>query len=171
MREHFGNIENLRLAYLGEVNNTARALALLVCKLSVQRLDVYSPDGLGFSAEEIESLNAVRRGDPVRQHHKVPASPDPVDIVYTTRWQSMGKQRSEPNWLSRFAPFAVTRDMMKRFSGSTEAVFMHDLPAVRGQEVESEVLDGIGTTSLVLKQVHHKASAAAAALLWSMGKS
>jgi ornithine carbamoyltransferase len=170
MREHFGNIENLRLAYLGAVNNTARALALLVCKLPIKRLDVYSPDGLGFSAEEIESLNAIRGGDPVRQHHKVPASPDPVDVVYTTRWQSMGEPRREQDWLSRFAEFAVTKDMIKRFSGSTEAVFMHDLPAVRGQEVESDVLDGTSTTSLVLKQVHHKASAAASALLWAMGK-
>lgn len=171
MREHFGNIEKLRIAYLGEVNNTARALALLVCKLPFGGLDVYSPAGSGFSTEEIQSLNAMHGGDSVRQHHKVPASPDPVDIVYTTRWQSMGKQRSEPDWLSRFAQFAVTKDMMKRFSGSTEAVFMHDLPAVRDQEASSDVIDGIGTTSLVLKQVHHKASAAASALLWSMGKS
>jgi ornithine carbamoyltransferase len=171
MCEHFGDIENLRLAYLGEVNNTARALALLVCKLPFKRLDVYSPEGVGFSAEEIESLNAIRGGDPVHQHHKVPASPDPVDVVYTTRWQSMGKPRQEQDWLSRFVPFAVTKEMMKRFSGSTEAVFMHDLPAVRGQEVESDVLDGTSNTSLVLKQVRHKASAAASALLWSMGKS
>jgi ornithine carbamoyltransferase len=121
MREHFGKIEKLRIAYLGEVNNTARTLALLVCKLPFGGLDVYSPAGLGFSAEEIESLNAIRGGDPVRQHHQVPASPDPVDVVYTTRWQSMGKQRSEPNWLSRFAPFAVTRDMLKRFRGSARS--------------------------------------------------
>lgn len=170
MREHFGDTENLHLAYLGEVNNTARALALLVCKLPDMRLDVYSPDGLGFSAEELESLNAIRGGDPVHQYHEVPASPDPVDVVYTTRWQSMGEPRREKDWQSRFAQFAVTKDMMSRFSGSAEAVFMHDLPAVRDEEAESNVLDGIGTTSLVLKQVHHKASAAASALLWSMGK-
>lgn len=171
IREHFGKVENVRLAYLGAVNNTARALALLVCKLSFRRLDVYSPYGMGFSAGEIESLNAIGGGDPVRQHHKVPASPDPVDVVYTTRWQSMGEPRRDEDWLSRFAQFAVTKDMMKRFSGSTKAVFMHDLPAVRGQEVAPDVLDGTSTTSLVLRQVHHKASAAASALLWSMGKS
>jgi len=171
MREHFGNIENLRLAYLGEVNNTARSLALLVCKLRMKRLDVYSPHGLGFSAEELESLNAIGGGDRVRQHHKVAATPDPVDVVYTTRWHSMGEPRLDQDWLSRFAQFAVTKNMMRRFSGSTEAVFMHDLPVVRGQEVESDVLDGTSTTSLLLSQVHHKASAAASALLWSMGES
>jgi ornithine carbamoyltransferase len=171
MREHFGSVDNLRLAYLGEVNNTARALALLVCKLPFERLDVYSPAGLGFSAADIGSLNAIRGADTVRQHDNVPAAPGPVDVVYTTRWQSMGEARHDQGWLSRFAPFAVTKDLMQRFSGSTEAVFMHDLPAVRGQEVTSDILDGISTTSLVRKQIRHKASAAAAALLWSMGTS
>lgn len=171
MREHFGDIENLRLAYLGEINNTARALALLVCKLPFKSLDVYSPDGSGFSAEEIASLNAIAGGDSVRQHNEAPTSPDPVDAVYTARWHSMSEARQDPEWLSRFEPFAVTKDMMSRFSGSTEAVFMHDLPAVREQEVTSDVLDGTSTTSLVQRQAYHKASAAASALLWTMGES
>ena len=171
MREHFGSVRNLRIAYLGEVNNTARALALLVCKTPIGRLDVYSPDGLGFSMEEIASFDAIRSGHPVRQFHECPASPDPVDVVYTTRWQSMGEPRQEEDWLSLFTPFAVNEDVMKRFSGAADAVFMHDSPAVRGQEVSSDILDGIGATSLAMKQVNHKASAAASALLWTMGKS
>lgn len=170
LREHFGKVENLRLAYLGEVNNTARALALLVCKMPFQSLDVYSPDGLGFSPGEIDSLNAVRGEDVVRQHATLPDAPDPVDAVYTARWHSMSEARQDPEWLSQFAPFAVTKDTMRRFSGSTEAVFMHDLPAVRGQEVTSDVLDGASAMSLVPRQAYHKSSAAASALLWATGK-
>ncbi|MFG2894791.1 ornithine carbamoyltransferase [Streptomyces sp. NPDC048248] len=169
MREHFGDVEDLRLAYLGEVNNTVRALALLVCKLPFRSLDVYSPDGSGFSAKEIDSLNAIRGARVVRQHHEVPTAPDPVDVVYTTRWQSMSAARHDQDWLSRFAGFSVTKDLMRRFSGSVEAVFMHDLPAVRDQEVTSDVLDGNSVTSLVQRQAYHKASAAAAALLWTAG--
>lgn len=169
LREHFGGVDDLRLAYLGEVNNTARALALLVAKLPFASLDVYSPDGSGFSAKEIKSLNAFRGMEIVRQHDEVPASPDPVDAVYTTRWHSMSSARQDQDWLSRFADFAVTKDLMGRFSGSAEAVFLHDLPAVRGQEVTSDVLDGNSVTSLVQRQAYHKASAAAAALLWTMG--
>ena len=171
MREHFGDVGGLRVAYLGEVNNTARALALLVGKLPFLGLDVYSPAGSGFSVDEIKSLNAFRGGDIVRQHHEVPATPEPVDAVYTARWHSMGAARQDEVWLSRFADFAVTKDVMRRFSGSAEAVFMHDLPAVRGQEVTSDVLDGNSVTSLVRRQAYHKASAAAAALLWSLGMS
>ncbi|MFI1018475.1 ornithine carbamoyltransferase [Streptomyces sp. NPDC020965] len=169
LREHFGDIENLRLAYLGGVNNTARALALLVCKLPFASLDVYSPVGLGFSAEEIKSLNAVSGEGVVRQHDEVPASANPVDAVYTARWNSMSETQQDRDWLSRYAPFSVTTETVKRFSGSTEAVFMHDLPAVRGQEVTSDVLDGASVTSLVRRQAHYKESAAASALLWSMG--
>lgn len=169
LRDHFGDVTGLRLAYLGEVNNTARALALLVCKLPFRGLDVYSPAGSGFSAEEIASLNAIRGEDVVRQHHAVPDTPDAVDAVYTTRWQSMSAARHDQAWLARFEGFDVTKDLMRRFSGSTDAVFMHDLPAVREQEVTSDVLDGVSVTSLVQRQAHHKASAAAAALLWTSG--
>lgn len=171
MREHFGDVAGLRLAYLGEVNNTARSLAQLVRKLPFRSLDVYSPDGSGFSAKEIESLNAARGTGIVRQHHGVPVAPDAVDAVYTTRWQSMSAARHDQDWLSRFAGFAVTKDLVRRFSGSTEAVFMHDLPAVRDQEATSDVLDGNSATSLVQRQAYHKASAAAAALLWTSGVS
>jgi ornithine carbamoyltransferase len=170
MREHFGSIQNLRIAYMGEINNTARSLAWLVSKLPFERLDVYSPEGSGFTAEEIASLNSGRGGNVVCQHYNLPAAPDTVDVVYTTRWQSMGVPRQERDWLPRFMPFAINKDVMRRFSGSTEAVLMHDLPAVREQEVTSDVLDGKGTTSLVQEQVRHKASAAASALLWAMGK-
>jgi ornithine carbamoyltransferase len=170
MREHFGKIEGIRVAYLGEVNNTSRSLAMLVCKLPFGGLDVYSPEGSGFSTEEVKSLNALGGRKAVRQFYQIPSLPDPVDVVYTTRWQSMGKPHAEPDWLFRFKQFAVTRGVMSLFSGSSEAVFMHDLPAVRDQEVTSDVLDGINTNSLVLRQVHHKASAAASAQLWAMGK-
>ncbi|MET8004205.1 ornithine carbamoyltransferase [Nonomuraea glycinis] len=171
LREHFGDVENLRLAYLGAVNNTARALALLVCKLPFGGLDVYSPADLGFSAAEIESLNAVRGREMIRQYEEMPTSVDPVDAVYTARWNSMSEVQQDRDWLSRYAPFAVTAETMKRFSGSTEAVFMHDLPAVRGQETTSDVLDGTSVTSLVRRQAHYKESAAASALLWSVGGS
>jgi ornithine carbamoyltransferase len=171
MREHFGTVDNLRLAYVGGVNNTVRALALLACKLPFGRIDVYSPEGSGFSVDELKLLSALRDGEIVRQHHEVPAVPDPVDVVYATRWHSMGEACRDQDWLSRFAQFAISREVMRRFSGTTEAVFMHDLPAVRGQEVTSDVLDGLSTTSLVQRQAYHKASAAASALLWSMGES
>lgn len=169
--ERFGDVKGLRLAYLGEVSNTARALAYLVCKLPFCNLDVYSPKSTGFSPQEISSLNALSGREAIHQYHKVPESPNKVDVVYTTRWNSMSAAREDNYWLSQFSEFAVTKDLIRRFSGSREAIFMHDLPAVRGQEVTSDVLDGINVTSLVQRQIYHKESAAAAALIWTTGAS
>lgn len=163
LRDHFGSAEGLRLAYLGQVNNTARALTLLACKTPGMTIDLYSPAGLGYPDPDVERLNRLADRAAVRQFAEPPATPDPVDAVYTTRWQAMGVAH-EPGWLDQFAPFAVTKETMGRFSGGSEAVFMHDLPAIREQEATSEVIDG--PLSLVSRQAYHKASAAAAALIW-----
>jgi ornithine carbamoyltransferase len=167
LREQFGHVDGLRLAYLGQVNNTARALALLVCKTAGMALDVYSPEGFGFVDAEVELLNHAAGRDAVCQYHRVPASPAPADAVYTTRWRSMGVAPADPDWQSSLRPFAVTAATKRAFRGTTEAVFMHDLPAVRDEDVASGVLDG--PASLVARQAYHKSSAAAAALLWVLG--
>lgn len=163
LRDHFGTAEGRRVAYLGQVNNTARALTLLACKTPGMNIDLYSPAGLGYTDTEVELLNRLADRPAVRQLAEPPADPDPVDAVYTTRWQAMGVAH-EDGWLDQFQPFAVTKETMARFSGGSEAVFMHDLPAVRDQEASSEVIDG--SLSLVSSQAYHKASAAAAALVW-----
>lgn len=162
--DHFGRTDGLHLAYIGEANNTARSLAHLVIGTPKMRLDVYCPEGYGFSPSELEALNEQAFGGSIQQHNRLPCRPDAVDAVYTTRWQSMGMPHDDPDWKERFAPFRITRATMVSFSGDTDAVFLHDLPAMRGQEVESDVLDG--PLSLVRRQAQHKASAAAAALQW-----
>jgi ornithine carbamoyltransferase len=88
-----------------------------------------------------------------------------VDVVYTTRWQTTGTTKADPNWMEAFRPYAVTRELMARVGkadGST--VFMHDLPAVRGEEVEAEVLDG--ESSIALEQACNKLYSAMAVLEW-----
>ena len=163
LRDHFGSAEGLRVAYLGEVNNTARALTLLACKTPNMSIDLYSPAGLGHTDADVERLNQLAGRPAVRQFAEPPSTPDSVDAVYTTRWQAMGVAQ-KAGWLDQFRPFAVTKETMVRFSGDSEAVFLHDLPAVREQEASSEVIDG--PLSLVPNQAYHKASAAAAALIW-----
>jgi len=167
LRDQFGEVEGLRLAYLGLVNNTARSLSMLAGKVPGMTLDVYSPPGLGLSTAEVEAINTGAGRTAVRQYERLPDSPATVDAIYTTRWQSMGVAPRDPDWVSQFRPFAVDRQTIQRFSSEREAVFMHDLPAIREQEVTSDVLDG--ATSLAARQAYHKESAAAAALLWTLG--
>jgi ornithine carbamoyltransferase len=86
-----------------------------------------------------------------------------VDALYTSRWQTMGVPKADPNWLWAFREYRVDIALLERFSGP-ETVFLHDLPAVRGQEVEDEVLDGL--SSRAWRQAHHKMTAAMAVLEW-----
>ena len=87
----------------------------------------------------------------------------PVDAVYTSRWQTMGVPKTDPGWLAAFEGFSVDRGFFGRHSGP-HTIFMHDLPAVRGQEVTDEILDG--ERSLAWRQAYHKMTAAMAVLEW-----
>lgn len=169
MHERFGGVEGLRLAYVGAGNNTAAALALLMSRVPGVRCDFYCPpgDGLPEDVAAAASAYAARAGACFRRFADVPADPDPVDVVYTTRWQSMGVPRTEQGWRDRFEPFRVTTEAFARLAGGGAAVFMHDLPATRGEEVVSEVLDA--PQSIVSRQAYHKRTAAGAALLWCLG--
>lgn len=87
--------------------------------------------------------------------------PTDVDVVYTTRWQTTGTTKRDPQWRSLFAPFRVDVALMDR---NPDAVFMHDLPAHRGEEVAAEVLDG--PSSIAFDQAENKLHSATAVLEW-----
>jgi ornithine carbamoyltransferase len=169
IHEEFGRTEGLSLAYLGEGNNTAAAIALLFSRVRGFRCNFYCPEG--YELEErtasIATHFAGRSGAFIRFSNEVPKNPEPADIVYTTRWQTMGVPHAEENWRAKLAPFRVDAALFARFTKPKgRSVFMHDLPAVRGDEVSAEVLDG--ARSIAIRQSFHKTSGAAGALLWSL---
>src|SRR6185437_17018917 len=65
--------------------------------------------------------------------------PSDIDIVYTTRWQTTGTAKADPDWREVFRPFHVSEQVLAQWPA---ALFMHDLPAHRGDEVSGKVLDG-----------------------------
>jgi ornithine carbamoyltransferase len=164
--EVVGRLDPVHVLYIGDGNNTAAALALAISQLPGMRLTVVSPKGYGLSNETLLacSCSAKRYGGAVEQHHRIDNLPKNVDVVYTTRWLTMGDPRPDTSWLDEFAPFRITPAVMARVSKSEETIFMHDLPAVRGSEVVDEVLDG--PQSVAFRQAHHKQSSAMAILEW-----
>ena len=170
IHEHFGHLEGIDLLYLGEGNNTTSALALAFAKLPDSRLTIATPEGYGLASDFIAKvgLEASRNGSTIAQTHDVRGLPDDVDVVYTTRWNTMGVPKPDPDWREKFAPFTVTARMMRNLTRSTGTVFMHDLPAVRGQDVTDEVLDG--PQSLAWRQAEHKMFSAMAVLEWCIGE-
>jgi ornithine carbamoyltransferase len=167
LRKHFSRLSGLHV--LGEGNNSASAITLAVARVPGMRADSGHPRGVRASRQ-------LRRGGPARGRgarlgDRAPSrrpSPAPgVDAVYTTRWLTMGVQRTDPGWVDRFRPYTVTPRIMAEVSkpdGST--VFLHDLPAMQGYEVLDEVLDG--PQSIAFRQAFHKMASAMAVLDWCL---
>lgn len=163
---HFGRIEGLRVLYVGEGNNTAAALALGLTRFPGTELELRTPRGYGLAGDVLARAlaNAGTHGSRITERHDMAGLPAGSDVIYTTRWQTTGTSKPDPDWRDRFAPFQVNEDL---WAGSPEAVFMHDLPAHRGEEVTAEVLDG--KRSIAFDQAENKMHSAMAVLEWCRG--
>ncbi|MFI5705226.1 ornithine carbamoyltransferase [Streptomyces xanthochromogenes] len=164
LTEHFGSVAGRHLLVVGEGNSSGAALALAGALVPGLRVTLLCPEGYEVPKTVLDLADELSGG-----HHQVVQITDPdavdgpVDAIYTSRWQTMGVPKADPNWLASFEGFRIDRDFFDRHSGP-HTVFLHDLPAVRGQEVTDEILDG--ERSLAWRQAHHKMTAAMAVLEW-----
>ncbi|WP_328871973.1 ornithine carbamoyltransferase [Streptomyces sp. NBC_00287] len=163
LQGQFGQVDGLKILYVGEGNNTASALALALTRFPGVEFELRTPPGYGlepsFAARAAEQ--AARSGARFAERHDMAGLPADLDVVYTTRWQTTGTAKPDANWREIFAPFQVTRAL---WEASPKAVFMHDLPAHRGEEVTAEVLDG--PESIAFAQAENKMHSAMAVLEW-----
>lgn len=166
IKEALGGLSGVHVLYVGEGNNSAAALALAVSMTEGMRLTLVTPEGYGLPNEVLHTAEgfARRSGARVEQHHDARALPSNVDVVYTTRWETMGVVKPDADWQVNFAPYRVTPRMMAEVSRQSGTIFLHDLPAVRGAEVVDEVLDG--QQSLAFRQAQHKMTSAMSVLKW-----
>lgn len=164
--EHFGRLEGLHLLYCGEGNKSAAALALAFARIPGARLTLATPAGYGLEAGKLSAARALaaQYGATVEETHDAGDLPEGVDAVYTSRWQEMGVSKPDADWRERFRPFSVTSELMERVRKERGTVFLHDLPAVRGEDVSDEVLDG--PQSLAWVQAQHKLFSAMAVMEW-----
>ena len=162
----FGMLEGVRVLYLGEGNNTAAALALALPRFEGAELHVRAPRGYGLPAgtSALATGYAARYGAVFSEDDSLDGLPEHVDVVYTTRWQTTGTTKADPDWRRDFEPFRVDDALMARYP---DAIFMHDLPAHRGEEVTASVLDG--PASVAFEQAENKLHSAMAALEWCLG--
>jgi ornithine carbamoyltransferase len=131
LRERFGDLSGLRLAYVGDGNNVARSLAVLG-ELAGVEVVVAAPDD--YQLEETHGVKLT--GDPR-------AAADGADVLYTDVWVSMGDE-GEPGVAERrrrdLAPFRLDADLLA--AAKDTAIVMHDLPAHPGDEITADVLYG-----------------------------
>ncbi|GAB2738348.1 ornithine carbamoyltransferase [Amycolatopsis magusensis] len=163
---HFGRISGLRVLYMGEGNNSAAALALGLTRYPGAVLELRTPPGYGLAKPIADTAaeQAARYGSSIVERHDMDVLPGGFDAVYTTRWQTTGTTKADESWRETFAPFAVHAGF---WDANPHAVFLHDLPAHRGEEVTAEVLDG--PMSLAFRQAQHKLHSAMAVLEWCGG--
>ncbi|MDT8912919.1 ornithine carbamoyltransferase [Amycolatopsis sp. PS_44_ISF1] len=160
MHRHFGAVEGLRVLYVGEGNNTTSALALALSRFAGVELHLRTPEGYGLDPRFLHraEVSAKHSGAKVVECHDMRDRPT-VDVVYTTRWQTTGTAKPDPHWRAAFAPFQVDERVL-----GDAPVFMHDLPAHRGEEVTATVLDG--PRSIAFAQAENKFHSARAVLEW-----
>ncbi len=153
LQEHFGDLRNLRLAYVGDGNNMAHSLMLAAASLGVT-IAVATPKGYEPNAEitgAARALAAMSGGAVEMLHHPVEAVAG-ADAVYTDVWASMGQESEAADRRKIFAPYQVNQNL---FSYAAEhAVFMHCLPAHRGDEVTEAVIDS--PRSVVFDQAENR---------------
>jgi ornithine carbamoyltransferase len=167
LRERRGGVSGLKMAYIGDGNNVAHALMFgavkLGCHMSLGCPPGYEPNQLIFKSAARE---AQKLGSPVPEVTNDPrAAAAGADVVYTDVWASMGQEEERQKRLQAFQGFRVTPETMA--AAKPEAVFMHCLPAHRGEEVDAEVIDG--PQSVVFDEAENRLHVQKAILVTLMG--
>ncbi|MYX95523.1 ornithine carbamoyltransferase [Streptomyces sp. SID486] len=164
LTERFGSLDGLHLLAVGEGNSSGAALALATALTPGLRLTLLCPSGYEVPKDKLDLADELAGGKAAVTQITSPDDVEgPVDAVYTSRWQTMGVPKADPEWLRDFEGFRIDDAFLDRFGGP-DVVFLHDLPAVRGQEVTDAVLDG--RRSVAWRQAYHKMTAAMAVLEW-----
>ncbi|OTA40627.1 MAG: ornithine carbamoyltransferase, partial [Symbiobacterium thermophilum] len=139
--ERFGTLEGLKLAYVGDGNNVAHSLmdggAKFGMHVVVASPDGYKPDPARVARAQV---TAAQHGGRVEVVTDPVAAVSGAHIVYTDVWASMGQEGEAEERKKAFAGYQVTPALMR--CAAPEAIFMHCLPAHRGEEVAPEVIDG-----------------------------
>ena len=149
LREHFGTLEGRRVTYVGDGNNVAASLAFGAALAGVE-LTVATPPG--YELDDGVVVRVRNLGGALELSHDPHEAVRDADCVYTDVWTSMGQEQEYEVRKAAFAGFRVDAALMA--SAGPGAVFLHCLPAHRGEEVAAEVIDG--PTSLVWAQAENR---------------
>jgi len=162
LQEKFGELRRLKLAYIGDGNNVAHSLLLTAARLgssiSVATPPGYEPDAAVVAAARDTAKNTGAR---IEVTNDLAAALRGAQGVYTDVWASMGQESEAEERRRAFAGFQVNEKLLAQ--AAPEAVFLHCLPAHRGEEVTDEVLDS--PRSVVFDQAENRLHVQKAILL------
>jgi ornithine carbamoyltransferase len=162
VREEFGELEGVGISYVGDGNNVAHSLAI-ACALTGARLTIAHPEGHAPDPGVMDlaaSLGAAPTLTGSPREAAVGAR-----VLYTDVWASMGQEAEAEERKQRFAPYQVNEELMAL--AADDAIFLHCLPAHRGEEVTAGVIDG--PQSRVFDQAENRLHAQKALLYLLLG--
>ena len=164
LKEHVGRMNGLKLAFVGDGNNVARSLAVLCGMLDIS-FALAAPQEFQFSpqfrkhlSEVVPELDLMETIDPKK-------AVESAAVVYTDVWTSMGQESDRLRRKKELEPYRVDETLMRHAPSS---IFMHCLPARRGEEVTDGVIDG--PQSVVVQQAANRMHVQKGLLAWLLGQ-
>lgn len=162
--EFKGKLDGLNLSYLGDgENNIAHSLAL-GCALLGINFKCGSPKGFWMNKSIVKKARyiALKTGVEIMETDDPQTAAQDSDIIYIDTWISMGDEENQKERLKIFKPYQVNKKLMS--VAKNNAIFMHDMPAYRGNEVSADVIDG--SQSVIFQQAENRLHAQKALLIF-----
>ncbi|MBA2346495.1 MAG: ornithine carbamoyltransferase [Rubrobacter sp.] len=162
VREEFGELEGVKISYVGDGNNVAHSLAI-ACALTGAELTIAHPPGHAPGPEVVALAGTLGAAPTLTQDPREAASG--ARVLYTDVWTSMGQESEAEERRENFVPYRIDEDLISL--ATEDAIFLHCLPAHRGEEVTAEVIDG--PRSRVFDQAENRLHAQKALLYLLLG--
>ena len=165
IKEHLGDWDGKKICFVGDGNNVCNSL-LLIAPLLGMDMSVACPKGYEPPEDILKTANewADENNTQITVTDDIGVALENVDVVYTDVWVSMGDEAEAKQREIDLAPFQVNEDLMSLANDG--AIFMHCLPAIRGQEVTADVIDG--DQSVIYDEAENRMHAQKAVLYYYM---
>lgn len=153
IREHKGKLQGLKLTYIGDGNNMAHSL-LTGCAMVGMDIAVVSPHGYEPNENIVSQARSIaaNTGSQVIIENDINKEIINSDVIYTDVWVSMGQEKEAAERMEKFKSYQLNNDLLKK--AKEDAIVMNCLPAHRGEEITSEVMDG--PNSVIFDQAENR---------------
>lgn len=163
IQEHFGHLDNLTVSFIGDGNNVCHSLMYICAKLGIQ-MKIATPKGYEPNTNVLKTAQAFAKdsGSSITLTNSPSKAAKGADVIYADVWTSMGQEDETKKRLEDFQDFQINSALVKH--AHEHFIFMHCLPAHRGEEVTAEVIDG--EHAVVFDQAENRMHAEKAILIF-----
>jgi len=163
IQEKLGNPQNGTVCYIGDGNNVCHSLMLICAKLGIH-MNVATPPGYEVNPDVLKSILscAKKSGAQINTTYSPQEAVKGARVIYADVWTSMGQEAESQQRLKDFQGYQINRSLLK--TADPRYIFLHCLPAHRGEEVTAEVIDG--SHSMVFDQAENRMHVEKAALIF-----